>query len=170
MAPGAPQRRTKIGTGHDPKARCFLFNKTGGYFRRSSLSSPCFVDSTFRRASRLGAFHPLYARAAAGGIWAPEKDSRFKSPVVIQVFTLDGPIVAIPQVGSLRHRHERIAAQQDTILLSNPSFACSVFAVKQLNTVGERLRTESQYFRVIEKNCDVAKRARIEFLVGTGAR
>ena len=23
-----------MGTGHDPKARCFLFNEIGGYFRR----------------------------------------------------------------------------------------------------------------------------------------
>src|SRR5215469_868260 len=37
-----------------------------------------------------------------------------------------------------------------------------------LNTVSERVRTESQYFRVVERTPDIAKRARIEFLVGTG--
>jgi|SRR6516225_6410819 len=47
------------------------------------------------------------------------------------------------------------------------SFAYSVFAVERLNTVSERVRTESKYFPGHRKNCDAAKRAGIEFLVGT---
>ena len=57
MALGELQRRTKIGTGHDPKARCFLFNKTGGYFRRSSLSSPCSLIQ--RSAAQAGSEHSI---------------------------------------------------------------------------------------------------------------
>ena len=45
------------------------------------------------------------------------------------------------------------------------TFAYSPFV---MNTVSEQARTESQYFSGYRKDCDIAKRARIEFLVGTG--
>ena len=45
------------------------------------------------------------------------------------------------------------------------SFAYSVFVVEQVDTVSERVRT--QYFRLVERTCPIAKRVRIG-LVGTG--
>src|SRR5262249_10905932 len=62
-----------------------------------------------------------------------------------------GPIVAISQVGACIIATNGSPPKEDTILKANPSFAYSVFAVKQLNTFSERLRRESRYFRVIER-------------------
>ena len=47
-----------------------------------SLRSGRLIHSMLRRPSEAGAFHPLYIRVAAGGIWALAEDCWFNSRLV----------------------------------------------------------------------------------------
>ena len=85
-------------------------------------------------------------------------------PQAIQAPSME-PIVAIPQVGRLHHATNESPPKQDTILHANPSFAYSAFVVEHSQRTGfaRNLNTLGYW-----KNCDIAKRSRIEFLAGTG--
>jgi len=73
-------------------------------------------------------------------------------------------VVAISQVGACTATNEWLP-KHDTILHANPRILQSPFLFSQLITVSERVRTEISILSGYRKNCGVAKRARIEFLV-----
>jgi len=59
-----------------------------------------------------------------------------------------GPIVVIPQVGGLHHRYANCSLKRTRFFTR---ILHSLTLLLYLNTVSERVRTESQYFRAIER-------------------